>query len=174
MSSNIWAARLCKEFRGRVLVIGWGECMGGTSTPRLQHPITTVRTLAPYDVASARWQHPYPGSFGFTCVQWETWRPSLYTVWTHTRSDRHLSYSAACRLYLWHDCPLLSPLTSPHVSSPPRPLSPSTSRGSGVSLGCPGTQGRKGSQELAFLDHRWVETAARQHFTVRLLGNTSQ
>lgn len=38
---------------------------------KLHSAITTVQTLAPNDVTSARWQYLYPGCFGFFFTQWE-------------------------------------------------------------------------------------------------------
>ena len=44
---------------------------------------TTALILAPNDITSAGWQHPYQGYFGFIYVQWEeaeTCRPSIQSM----------------------------------------------------------------------------------------------
>lgn len=83
-----------------VLTIESDGCIGGALIPQLQPPTTTAHTLAPNDVSSARWQHPYLGYFCFIFVQWEeaeTHRPSLYSlqsmVWSiNTNNFIHFSY----------------------------------------------------------------------------------
>ena len=66
-----------------MLAIGSGECMGGSSMLRFHHLITIAQTVAPNDITSTRWQHPYPGYFGFIFVQWEEaeTRRHPYTVY---------------------------------------------------------------------------------------------
>ena len=100
-----------------MLAIGSGECMGGTSIPRLHHQITTAQTLAPNDITSARWQHPDPGIFWLSFLYSGRKRRrvvhSFYSLWSQLMKKRIQGRPHPSCLYLQ----LVQPSISPHLDT---------------------------------------------------------